>query len=72
MHQLLNVSRKLMKQQQMILLLDLVIPMYNLIENSSTYSETIGSLWFYPKYEATNFNNKIKNNDNFNSFKYKA
>ena len=27
--------------------LDLVMPMYNLIEYSSNYSETIVSLWFY-------------------------
>ena len=37
--------------------------MYNLIEYSSNYSETTGSLWFYSKNEAT---------DNFKSFKYKA
>ena len=36
--------------------LDLVMPMYNLIEYSSNYSETTGSLWFYSKDEATNFN----------------
>ena len=29
--------------------LDLVMPMYNLIEYSSNYSETTGSLWFYSK-----------------------
>ena len=28
---------------------DLVIPMYNLIENSSNYSEETGNLWFYSK-----------------------
>ena len=27
--------------------LDLVMPIYNLIEYSSNYSETTGSLWFY-------------------------
>ena len=27
----------------------LVIPMYNLIEHSSNYSKTTGSLWFYSK-----------------------
>ena len=42
--------------------LDLVMPMYNLIEYSSNYSETTGSLWFYSKDEATNFNNYIANN----------
>ena len=34
--------------------LDLFMPMYNLIEYSSNYFETIGSLWFYSKDEATN------------------
>ena len=29
---------------------------YNLIERSSSYSNTIGSLWLYCKDEATNFN----------------
>ena len=29
--------------------LDLVIPIYNLIEYSSNYSEATGSLWFYSK-----------------------
>ena len=37
--------------------LDLVMPMYNLIEYSSNYSETTGSLWLYSKDEATNFDN---------------
>ena len=46
--------------------------MYNLIEYSSKYSETIGSLWFYSKDEATNFNADIANTNNFKSFKYKA
>ena len=46
--------------------------MYNLIEYSSNYSETIGSLWFYSKNEATNFNNNIANTNNFKSFKYEA
>ena len=35
--------------------LDLVIAMHNLIEYSSNYSKTTGSLWFYCKNEATNF-----------------
>ena len=52
--------------------LDLVIPMYNLIEYSSNYSETTGSLWFYSKDEATDFNADIVNDNNFKSFKYKA
>ena len=45
--------------------------MYNLIEYSSNYSET-GSLWFYFKDEATNFNADIANDNKFKSFKYKA
>ena len=46
--------------------------MYNLIEYSSNYFETIGSLWFYSKDEATNFNNNISNTNNFKSFKYEV
>ena len=45
--------------------------MYNLIEYSSNYSKTTGSLWFYSKDEGTNFNN-IENIYNFKSFKYNA
>ena len=39
--------------------------MYNLIEYSSNYSRTTGSLWFYSKVGATNFNNDIEDNDEF-------
>ena len=35
---------------------DLVMPMYNFTEYSSNYSETTGSLRFYSKDEASNFN----------------
>ena len=42
--------------------LDLVMPKYNLTEYSLNYSETTGSLWFYSKDGATNFNN-IENLD---------
>ena len=52
--------------------LDLVLPMYNLIECSSSYSETTGTLWLYSKDEASNFNADIANDDNFKSFKYKS
>ena len=52
--------------------LDLVMPMYNLIEYCSNYSETTGSLWFYSKDEATDFKGDIANDDNLISFKYKA
>ena len=42
--------------------------MYNLIEYSSNYFETTGSLWFYSK----DFNANIANTDAFiKSFKYK-
>ena len=45
------------------------MPMYNLIEYSSYYSETT-SLWFYSKDEATNAD--IANTNNFKSFEYKV
>ena len=47
--------------------LDLVMPMYNLMEYSSNYSETTGSLRFCSKDEATNFNVDIAHN-NLKSF----
>ena len=52
--------------------LDLVMPMYNLIEYSSNYSETTGSLWFCSKGEATRFNIDIVNDNHFKSFMYMA
>ena len=51
--------------------LGLVMLMYNLLEYSSYYSGTIGSLWLYSKDEATNPHNDIVNADAFRSFKYK-
>ena len=45
--------------------LNLVITMYSLIEYSSNYSETTGSVWFYSKDEATKFNADIANDNNF-------
>ena len=42
--------------------------MYNLIEYSSYYSETTGSLWLYSKNEATSFNADIANDNNCKSF----
>ena len=36
--------------------------MYNLLECSSSYSDTTSSLWFYFKDEATNFNDNIADN----------
>ena len=46
------------------------MPMYNLIEYSSSYFKITGSLWFYSKDKGTNFNTDIANN-NFKSFKAK-
>ena len=45
--------------------LDLAMSVYNLIEYSSSYSETLESLWFYFEDEATNFNADIANDDNY-------
>ena len=36
------------------------------------YSDTRGSLWFYSKNKAANFDADIANDDAFKSFKYKA
>ena len=44
--------------------------MYNLIKYSSNHFETTGSLWFCSKYETTDFNADIANDNNFKSFKY--
>ena len=46
------------------------MPMYNSIEYSSNYSETTGSLSFYSKDAATNFDVDIVHDDEFKSFKY--
>ena len=42
--------------------------MYNLIEQSSNYSETTGSVWFYSKDEPNNFNLDVSNTNHFKSF----
>ena len=52
--------------------LDLVKPMYNLLEYSLNFSETTGKLRFYSKDEGTNFNADIANDNNFKSFEYRA
>ena len=52
--------------------LDLVIPMYNLMEYSSNYSETTESSWFYSKGEGTDFIADIANITSFISFMYKS
>ena len=46
--------------------------MYNLIEYSSHYVETTGSLWFYSKDGANTFDDDIVNYNSFKSFEYKA
>ena len=50
----------------------LVIPMYNLLEYNSNYSDTTGSLWFYSKDEVASFNANIEDGNTLKSFKYKA
>ena len=59
--------------------LDLVMPMYNLIEHSLNKFDTRSSLWFYSKVfmvyykdKSTNFNTDIYNTDDFKFFKNKA
>ena len=47
------------------------MPIYNLLEHSSNYSETTSSLRIYSKNGATNLNVKFTNTV-FKSFKYKA
>ena len=54
--------------------LDIVIPMYNLLEYSKNYRKTIGSLYNYYRDELTNDNNNNfanRNVVNSNTFKYK-
>ena len=70
MHHLLNVSQKIDETTiDGAEDLDLVMPMYNLIEYSSDHSETMGSLWFYSKDEATDFNANIASTDNLSSIR---
>ena len=56
--------------------LDIVIPMYNWLENSKHYSKTSASLWDFYRDELTNEtndnNNPNKNAINSKSFKYKT
>ena len=54
--------------------LDIVMPMYNLLECSNNYRKTIGSLYNYYRDELTNDNNNNfanRNVVNSNTFKYK-
>ena len=56
--------------------LDVVMPMYNLLEYSKNYRKTTGSLWNYYRdelsYDTNDNNNLNKNAINSESFKYKA
>ena len=52
--------------------LDLVMPMYRLLEYYSNCSDAASTLWFCSKGEGTNFNNDIVNIDAFKSLKCKA
>ena len=57
--------------------LDVVIPMYNLIEYSRNYRTTTSSLWNYYRYDIRDYTNNNNNNPNKNvinseSFKYKT
>ena len=47
------------------------MPMYNLIECSDNYSDTLGSLWQSKRDEIIN-NANVTNDDNAPSFKYKS
>ena len=46
--------------------LDLVIPIYSLIESNSNYSDLTGSLWFYSKDRAIDFDADIANTTCYN------
>ena len=46
--------------------------MYNLIEYTSNYSKTTGSLWCHLKDEETNFNADIQDTNNLKSFNFTA
>ena len=46
--------------------------MYNLIEYTSNYSKTTGSLWCHLKDEETNFNVDIQDTNNLKSFNFTA
>ena len=47
------------------------MPMHNLIEYSSNYSDTSGSLWSFKGDEIVD-NANVTNDNNSSSFKYKA
>ena len=61
-----------MEQQWITLkICTMVTPICNLVAFNSKYSKT-GDLWFYSKYEATNFDANIADANDFKSFKYKT
>ena len=71
MYHLINVSEKIDDTAiDVAQSLDLVMPMYSVIEYSSNYSEPTRSLWFYSDDEATDSDCHIDNDGNFKSFKY--
>ena len=51
--------------------INIIMPMYNLIEYSDNYSDTSGSLWQFKRDEIIN-NADVTNDNNASSFKYKA
>ena len=52
--------------------LDLVMPIYNLVECSSNFSDTTGSLLFYSKGKETGFDADIVDINAFKLFRFKA
>lgn len=46
--------------------------MYNLLEQSSNYTDATDKSWFYSRDEAANFNVGIASNDDFKFLKIKA
>ena len=48
------------------------MPIYKFIEYNSSYSNTTGSLWFYSKDEANNFDTDIMNTNAFKHFQCKT
>ena len=48
------------------------MPIYNLVEYISNYSDTTGILWFNSKDGAANFNANALSSNNFKSLKYKT
>ena len=51
--------------------INIKMPMYNLIEYSNNYSDTLGRLWNFKRDEIIK-NANVTNDDNASSFKYKA